>query len=160
MAEFQPGIFTATRNQQEYRLHVKVVKHLKECFPSVLFTHPANRPSSKQHGFFLKEMGVRAGVPDLLLWWESGSGAIELKAPQGVASIGQKTFAFHFKHLGNKHAYCKSVEQVHKTLLGWGIKPKYDCTIFDEPDQRSKADKFHQAYNMYAPYKPHPDGAV
>ncbi len=123
-----------TRDQKEYRLHVAVVEHLHSAFPQVLFLHPANRPSGdteesrKANAFFNKKMGVKAGAADLLLWWShtmqpysTQCGAIELKG-DGPQSSKQKTFEFSFTRIGGRYAVCKSVAQVHKALIGWGIK--------------------------------------
>jgi hypothetical protein len=141
------------RRKEEFKLQVAVVKHLRTAFPQLLFTHPAQKAKDKQEGYFNKMLGVRAGTPDLLLWWESvglcRSGAIELKAKDGVASDRQEVFESMFVAMGGKHAYCTSVKGVHDTLLGWGLKPMHGVAF--EPDLRTDQEKRTDAFNFYAP---------
>lgn len=145
----------AKRSTAEFRLHVAVVEHLNSCFPSVLFTHPAQKAKDGQEGYFNKLMGVRKGVPDLLLWWEwspntvTRCGAIELKSTTGKPSGWQANFEVIFKALGGKHAYCRSVKEVHDVLVSWGCTPKYSWT--KEPDIRSQQQKFSDSFEMFRP---------
>ncbi len=109
-------------------------------------------------------MGVKAGVADLLFWWDKwdkgkdtpfgvciDSGAIELKAPQGRRSPKQGSFEKSFISIGGKHAYCKSVKEVHETLISWGVEPVKPCGIFEEPDYRTQQEKFQDGYDWMAP---------
>jgi len=68
--------------KKEDQLTIAVADYLRLQYPKVLFTHIANeRQTSPQRGAKLKRMGVKAGMPDLLIF-ERGtySGlAIELK---------------------------------------------------------------------------------
>lgn len=159
----------AKRSTQEFKLHVAVVEHLRSAFPSVLFTHPAQKAKDAQEGHFNKLLGVRKGVPDLILWWTTnqhftypdqhngqgefyyeyaGCGAIELKSSKGKQSGYQANFEEIFKQLGGKHAYCRSVQEVHDTLVSWGCEAKHG--VLKEPELRSQQEKFKDSYDFFA----------
>lgn len=141
----------------EYKLHVAVVEHLRRAFPTLLWTHCPNKPKDAQDGFFKKQMGVRPGVADLLFWWVDKSelpwnllcGAIELKIGKGRQGNDQNRFASSFGDNGGFYAICKSVKDVHDTLIKWGLKPK--CNSILEPDYATKEEKFERASEFYSP---------
>lgn len=145
------------RNNEEFKIHVAAVEHIRTAFPQVLFTHPAQKAKDKREGHFNKMLGVKAGVPDLLFYWEHslfpfstiGAGAIELKSSIGRRTPKQGTFESIFKRIGGKHAYCKSVREVHDTLVSWGIKPAHNAVV--EPDVRTVDQKYKDSYDFYKP---------
>lgn len=143
------------RSTQEFRLQVAVVEHLRSAFPEVLFTHPSQKAKDKREGMFNKMLGVRAGTPDLLLWYNTEwtgcleAGGIELKSPEGRRTPKQGTFELLFKRVGGKHAYCRSVQEVHDTLVSWGVTPVHSAV--KEPDTMTQQQKFSQAYEAYKP---------
>lgn len=137
------------RTQQEFRLQLAVVKHLQSAFPTLIWTHVANRPGDAKDGYMKKLMGSKAGVPDLLFWWRGGAGAIELKAPQGRVATAQNKFLSALHSVGVKVAVCRSVAEVHKALKSWGLTPRTESV--QEPDIRSDMQKKHDAFEMYAP---------
>ena len=128
------------RDQTEMRLQIAVADYLRgqiwqgknaylvpTPFPDLLWTHPANEGRSAQEGAKFKRMGVRAGTPDLLLWWEDKeghplSGAIELKAKGGSLSYSQKKFHEHCMRIGVRYAIARSVAEVRDTLIAWGLE--------------------------------------
>ncbi len=73
----------------EDSLQIAVANYLRLAYPKVLWAHIANeRQTSPQRGAKLKKMGVRAGMPDILIFAIGGVGidkeiysglAIELK---------------------------------------------------------------------------------
>lgn len=143
------------RFQEEYHLQIAVVKHLNMAFPGLLWTHCPNRPANAKDGFMKKQMGVRPGVADFLFWYNNAYGAIELKAAAGRWGNDQNRFASAFVAQGGKFALCKTVREVHDTLIGWGIKTA--CTTVTEPDLRSMKQKQKDVFDMYAPLSK-PDG--
>jgi hypothetical protein len=55
--------------KKEDALTSQVATYLRLQYPKVLFTHIANeRRTSPMHGAKLKRMGVRAGMPDILVF--------------------------------------------------------------------------------------------
>jgi hypothetical protein len=139
--------------QAEFRIQVAAVKHISTAFPNVMFTAFPGRPGDAQDGFFKKIMGTKAGVADLLLWYRQNdnliSAAIELKEPYGTWKTAQNKWASAFVSIGGKYAVCRSVKQVHDTLVKWGNVPKH--TSIEEPDLRSETEKFRDNFDFYAP---------
>jgi hypothetical protein len=143
----------STYNQQEFKLQLAVVKHLASAFPHLLYTHVANRPANAKDGYFKKLMGVRPGVADLLFWWKTNNGmkcgAIELKIGDNKQSNDQSRFASAFVHQGGFYAVCKSVSDIHNTLMDWGIPARHHQCI--EADDRSKQQKNYQSFEFFQP---------
>lgn len=70
----------------------------------------------------LKAMGVRAGVPDLLLWIRGGRAlGIELKAGLGKISPEQMYWHARVSSLGHRVYVCRSVDEVEAVLRIEGV---------------------------------------
>lgn len=69
-----------------------------------------------QAGAF-RAMGVRAGVPDLIVWTHEGhSFGVELKAGKGTLSDAQVLFRSTLESLGHRVYVCWSIEEVEAAL--------------------------------------------
>jgi hypothetical protein len=92
---------------------------LYEARGSLTFTHCPNggRRSKAEAGAF-KAMGVRAGVPDLLIWTPGGGHfAIELKAGRrAVLSDAQVVWHSTLESLGHRVYVCRSIDDVEYCL--------------------------------------------
>lgn len=67
-------------------------------------------------------MGLRAGVPDLVLLFPGGSCAyVELKAAKGVLSDKQERWRDWLQDAGFRWALVRSVDEMRATLTGWGV---------------------------------------
>jgi hypothetical protein len=76
-----------------------------------------------QAGAF-KAMGVRSGVPDLLVWTpHSRSFGIELKAGRGKLSDVQVLWKSTLESLGHRVYVCWSVDEVEAVLRLEGVPP-------------------------------------
>lgn len=112
------------RVAKEYRIQVAIIDHItgrktgNKAFNA--FVCHIYQGRSKEEGFFLKQLGVVAGVADLLVIWRGGLGFLEVKKPDGNASPPQRKFAGVCKWLGVHYAIVRSVKQAHDTLAGWG----------------------------------------
>jgi hypothetical protein len=147
MTDFQFSDDDLKRSQLEFRLQVAVVDHIAKCF-SVWFTAFPGRPGDAKDGFMKKKMGVKAGVPDILVILKGGIlGAIELKIKGGVQNKAQHEEPCYMAAQGAKVGLCTSVRQVHDLLVSWGCKAKYDSV--QEPDLRSDGQKKQDMYDMY-----------
>jgi hypothetical protein len=103
------GIFIPARTQAEQTLARRVVHQLK------------------------LDGQLLPGAPDLLILWDTGSGAIELKRPEskrlfdrqraGTLSAAQKTFRDDCQGQGVNFAVCESWAEVRDTLKEWGRLP-------------------------------------
>ncbi len=74
-----------TTNHDERKLHIAIWDWMQLALPpdAVAF-HPANGEyRTAKTGALLKRMGVVAGVPDFLIFWNGRTLAIEVKAPGG-----------------------------------------------------------------------------
>jgi hypothetical protein len=150
-----------TRNQKEFALQCHIVKKHQQYFPHVIMTAFPGRPGDAQDGFFKAMMGVRAGITDILLWWEAGAhwlkdigclkaGVVEIKVDAGVSSA-QNKFMSAIRHIGGKDGVVHSWQEYYKLLCFWGIKPTSVCTIFDEPSYETKQQKFAAAFDWAKP---------
>jgi len=116
------------RGNLETKLQIAVVNYIRMAFPDVLcFAVPNGGKRSMIEAAMLKKMGVLAGVSDLLLFWNGGYGAIELKRPDKTAymSDSQVGFAEQWQARGGKFALCNSLDGVEAALKSWGLTTRY-----------------------------------
>lgn len=89
----------------------------------LLWCHPANeRKCSPQQGARLKAAGVKAGVPDVLIFeplpHADGFGvAIELKAGKNQPTPEQATWLSGLEAQGWRCHVCRTLDEVHRLLL-------------------------------------------
>ena len=61
-------------------------------------------------------LGLRKGVADLVVWWPSGIGYVEVKTPTGRQSDNQKRFQERCKEYGVPYDLVRSVEDVQRLI--------------------------------------------
>lgn len=106
----------------EADLQNQVADYLRAQYPTLLWFHTANeRKCTPQKGARLKRAGVLAGVSDILIFWNGGMGAIELKAGKNTMQPTQHDFANHWRDVGGKFACCYNLDEVMGALRSWGI---------------------------------------
>ncbi len=142
---------TMKRKYEENKIQINIVEQHNIYFPHILLTHPANQGRSPQEGAKLKRMGVLAGVSDILLWWNKGCGAVEIKKAKGKEQLNQMSFGDKMKRFGHNYAVCKSWEEYYKALVQWGIEPLYPCRVFKEANLTTWDDKVKASLDMYKP---------
>ena len=113
------------RNQIEDELQRNVVEWLavQELLGHLTYHAVMNNPRSARDGARLKQMGLRAGVPDLLILspWRVPL-YIELKQPKpkGRVSFEQVESMHRLETLGGAMCVvCRSQEDVQKVVTGW-----------------------------------------
>ena len=110
------------RRHPEQQLQRAVVEYLRlmENMRKLTFFHPPNGGGrSKIEAAIFKGLGVRPGVPDLVLLLPPGRAAfIELKAGAGRLSTAQMAFKKQVKSLGFRFAECRSVDEVERFVRG------------------------------------------
>ena len=115
--------------RSEQALQIQICKYLAVAYPTVLFAHVQNGgtrggPQAKRIGGIRKAMGVKAGMPDIMLWWStpqgSKSAAIELKWGEGELSAPQKAMHAQLEANGVPVAVCRSLNEVRLAMQGWG----------------------------------------
>ena len=98
-----------------------VVTHLNvRGARGLVFFHVPNAPRSAQTGARLKNMGMKAGVSDLILFHEERLYCLELKAPGGRATESQLQFMTDIGHAGAFCCICDSLDRALKVLEQWG----------------------------------------
>ncbi len=113
---------TARRRHPEQQLQRAVVEYLRimENLHHLVFFHPANGGGrSRIEAAIFKGLGVRPGVPDLvLLLPDSRAAFIELKADGGRLSASQLAFKKQVEALDFRYAECRSVDEVERFVRG------------------------------------------
>jgi VRR-NUC domain len=111
------------RQRPEQQVHRAVVAHLKARGErGVVFLHPANggaRPAVEAS--IMTGLGVVPGAPDLLLWHEGKSFALELKAARGRISEAQAEMLARLSDAGVFTAVCHGVDRAVAVLETWGL---------------------------------------
>lgn len=111
------------RNHHEDDLQKNVIDFIRLQYPSILAFHvPNGGKRNKWEAVRLKRQGVLAGVSDILLYWNGGFGAIELKVNQLIPSKTQEQFGKKLQSFGGRFALCNGIDSVQKTLKEWGVK--------------------------------------
>ncbi len=111
------------KRPRELHLHVAVVALLRKLAkPGWPWWHtPNGEQRSAGAGAKLKAMGVKPGVPDLVLISPDGRfHALELKAPGGRLSEPQQDFQQWAAARGISHSVAENMDQVIAVLNFWG----------------------------------------
>jgi hypothetical protein len=106
----------------EYTLQaacVKLFKLLKPYEEGRLFLN-LNNPRSRSNGFFLKGIGLTAGVADMTYLSPKGAVFLEFKAPKGKQSLSQKWWQGVVEAVGYKYVVIRSVEDFQSLLAECG----------------------------------------
>lgn len=126
------------RSSPETSLQISIIQWLDLACPDVLSFHcPNGGARTVTEGAIFKQMGVRAGMPDIMMIWKGGQyteyGAIELKAGKGKTSSSQDSMLSKMSGLGVKCAVCYSREDVIKYVKEWGIP--YNKSIMETTER-------------------------
>lgn len=108
----------------ELQIHIAIVDLLRaSALPGVMWFHPASgEHRDKRTAAKLKAMGVRPGVPDLVLFLADGSVCfIEVKRERGGRmSPEQLAFRAWADDRGLPYAVVRSVDEAWACLRAWG----------------------------------------
>jgi hypothetical protein len=106
------------------------------------YAHVPNggRRSKAEAGIF-RALGVRAGVPDLLVWAAGGGHfAIELKAGRRAAlSDAQAVWHSTLTSLGHRVYVCRSVDDVEQCLRAEAVPPVGTLAMAISADVQERA---------------------
>lgn len=147
-----------TKNNEEFKIHCAIIDHIKEKRAFTAFVCHIYQGRNKEDGFFLKMLGVFAGVADIMVMWRStcscgkphtGIGFLEVKRPKGIQTHPQKRFEGICRWLGARYAIVRSVKDAHEALLAWGCPVNHHA--IKEPDTRSTEQKKIDAFRFFAP---------
>jgi hypothetical protein len=111
------------RARPEQIAHKAVVDHLRmRGVPGVVFLHPANGMGrTAVEGAILKSMGVMPGAPDLHLFHNNRSYAIELKADTGRVSESQADMLRRLDQVGVSTAIVVGLDSAIQQLEKWNL---------------------------------------
>lgn len=107
----------------EDALQLRVAKYLREALPAPGFWTSIipERKQSVIAGARLKARGAKAGLSDIMIWYQGKFIAIELKAGTGRLSEHQKSFANAMDCNGFDAYEIRSVVDLHDVLCGCSI---------------------------------------
>lgn len=109
-------------------LHIATVKLLSEhCLPDWRWYHPANgEVRNTRTAVKLKRLGVKAGIPDIVLTSPGGmSYFLELKRIGGKLTRDQESFRLWCVKYGVHHAVARTIDDVLVALNEWGcLRPE------------------------------------
>lgn len=107
----------------EFRLHCAVATWLTVCLkPPAWWTtieHGVRLP--KATWARLQRVGVRAGIPDILVVHDGRCFWIELKAAGNYATEPQRLAHERLRAAGSPVAVCRSTDDVRANLAAWGV---------------------------------------
>lgn len=123
---------TLRRKNTEEQLHKAVAKYLAAGLgPGSWFTTFPAGGGGKIRGGKLKAMGLKPGVPDVLIIHQGRAYWIELKAEGGRLNDKQKALHPLLSEVGCCVAVCRSLEDVEESLREWGIPSAANLTPED-----------------------------
>ena len=107
----------------EQQIHKAVVSHLNwRAMPGVFFFHPANGGfRSKTEAAIFKGLGVKSGVPDLIIFYKAQIFGLELKASYGRLSPSQRLCMDAMELAGARVSIAHSLDEALITLECWGV---------------------------------------
>lgn len=142
--------------QSEFKLHLAIKAHYESCFigahnPNLKIFHIANESRDSTQGHFNKMLGQLRGVSDLMAGWPYNTGVCEIKLAGGKLTADQNRFLSWAHIIGWHTGVARSVKQFHEVAIKWGLKAAHHN--IQEPDFRSKEQKFRDCFEMQRPLK-------
>ena len=115
-------------NRPEEALQRQVAAFLDIALPEdAVWWHTPNQRGtrSRVENMILKGLGVKAGIPDVMILWRGQLYCIELKAPGGYFSTQQRAMREQLMLAGAKYVSEKrSLDEVIASLTFWRIPLK------------------------------------
>lgn len=109
----------------EDRVQIAILDFIETVLPHSLIWHVPNQGlRSVTTGRKYKLMGMRAGVPDLVLVHDGRCYFFEVKSEKGRLSPEQHRFGEDARIAGAGWAVVRSVEDVRNALKAWGVQTR------------------------------------
>lgn len=119
----------AKREAPEQTLQQAVAEFLDAALPrDAWWTAIGHGGGGKVRGGILKSMGVKPGVPDLLVIWRGACFFIELKSKNGRLSAAQMQVAKDLQYAGAHFGWARTVENVASLLTAWNVPLRASVT--------------------------------
>jgi hypothetical protein len=141
----RPRKLGVKRNHPEQSLQTAVAAYLGwSLSPRSFFTAIGHGGGGRLRGAILKGMGLKAGVPDILIIHGGRCCFLELKAKAGSLSAEQRLVHAVIVSAGASVAVARSLEDVKAALDVWGIPTRTEkpsATLFREAADRQAVDR-------------------
>lgn len=156
---------------KEFRIQRAIMDHLDGVIRKGNTLYPGTKPfrgifpfhvfqgRSEEEGFFLKMLGVKAGVLDIPVIWESHRRKeleeigrkhniyippyelrfMEVKTKEGTLTSSQRKFTPILNSMGIVWEIVRSVRDAHNLMIRWGHTPQHNAIV--EPDLRTDDEK-------------------
>ena len=111
------------------RQQVQYLRILESQGRLLFFAVPNGGKRSKIEAAIMKGLGVRAGVPDLVILHDQKCSFIENKSAKGRLSPSQMQFIDYCARHGYYFHLCSNFQQFLNTLYDWGIISKKEAGI-------------------------------
>jgi hypothetical protein len=106
----------------EDQIQAAIVNWLRTVLPGAIVLHVHNTPRNAIDGARLRNMGMVAGAPDLLVCLPRGEGLfIEVKAPKGRVSEEQTAFSIACQGISWPWFVARSIDDVQSAFKALGI---------------------------------------
>jgi hypothetical protein len=118
-----PGVIKKPRKnyRSEYAIQIEIAGFLRKWLaPPAWFTAFPAGGGGFHRGQMLWQMGLKAGVPDLLIMWGAAHW-IELKNDIGHLKDNQIECHAKLRAAGAKVGCCRTLDQVKAQIAEWGI---------------------------------------
>lgn len=111
------------RASPEKAIHMAVARYLAHALPLRAVWHHSPNGGSRHvlEAKAFRDMGTRAGWPDIEIVWEGRVHFIELKADKGRLSPVQKEVHAALNAAGATVSVCRSIEDTETALRSLGI---------------------------------------
>lgn len=110
-------------NRPEQEIQKLLFKHIRSrAMPGVFAFHcPNGGKRSKIEASIFKGLGVKAGIPDVLIFYRAQIFGLELKAGKGRVSPVQLATMNDMEVAGARVAVARSLDEALVTLECWGV---------------------------------------
>jgi hypothetical protein len=121
-------------SEREFILHIGLVEHLRRHRQDgVVFFHPSSGEERTKMvnprtgkvfcpgGTRLQRMGMRKGVPDLVILHSGRIMGLEIKSPDGTLSREQKEFRVEWERARGLYGVARSMEEGIAFLEAWKV---------------------------------------
>lgn len=109
----------------EDALQKSIIAYLELVLPNgAWFSHFPAGGGGKVRGARLKSLGLKAGVPDILILWRSSLYCLEIKTPGKYASKVQKATHLLLREAGARVGVVRGLDDVRDRLSRWDIPSK------------------------------------
>lgn len=105
----------------EARIQAAIIEHLERRGRGVAFHVPNGGARNKAEAARFKAQGVRAGVPDVLIFHAGKAYALELKSERGRVSPAQQSMLERLAAEGVTCSVAHGVDEAIGTLSLWGL---------------------------------------